>query len=113
MPTPPQRRNAAYLNRRISRTGQLDRDLDGQALMPEPDLRFDLGGSVERRVRPGDLGAAYLDGLLHSMRRLIEGATTLPSGFEDLCVLTVELSGAHASSCEWHFIPHASARTIC
>jgi hypothetical protein len=27
-------------------------------------LAIDLGGSLERRFRPGDLGAAYLDGLL-------------------------------------------------
>jgi hypothetical protein len=29
------------------------------------------------------------------------------------CRLTVELSGARAGNCEWHFIPHASARTKC
>jgi len=40
MPLTTQRRNTAYLNRGISRFGRLDRDLDGQALMPRPDLRL-------------------------------------------------------------------------
>jgi len=40
MPPGTQRRNTAYLYRRISRFGQLDRDLDDQALRAGPDLRL-------------------------------------------------------------------------
>jgi hypothetical protein len=40
MPPQTQRRNTAYLNRRISRFGQLDRGLDEQALRAGPDLRL-------------------------------------------------------------------------
>jgi hypothetical protein len=43
MPTPPQRRNSAYLNRQISRAGHLDRDPDAQALALGPDLRLISG----------------------------------------------------------------------
>ena len=64
MPPRTQRRNTAYLNRRITRIGQLDRDLNGQALMPRTGLAVDFGGSVDWRFRPGDFGAVYLDELL-------------------------------------------------
>jgi hypothetical protein len=40
MPPLTQRRNVAYLNRHTSRFGQLDRDLDDQALRAGPDLRL-------------------------------------------------------------------------
>ena len=43
MPVATQRRNAAYLNRLIQRFGGLDRALEGQALMPGPDLRLISG----------------------------------------------------------------------
>ena len=43
MPPTTQRRNTAYLNRWIQRIGQLDRELDEQALMPRPDLRLISG----------------------------------------------------------------------
>ena len=36
-------------------------------------LAIDLDGSLEQRVRPGELCAAYLDELRTSLRRLIEG----------------------------------------
>ena len=40
MPPPPRRRNADYLNRPNLRIGELDRDLNGQVLILEPDLRL-------------------------------------------------------------------------
>jgi hypothetical protein len=51
MPPTTQRRNTAYLNRRVSRFGRQDRDLDDQTPII-PGLAIDLGGSVERLFRP-------------------------------------------------------------
>jgi len=65
MPTRTQRRNTAYLNRRISRFGQLYRSLEDQATGAFTGLAIDLGGSVEPPLRPDDLGSAYLDQLLN------------------------------------------------
>jgi hypothetical protein len=73
MPTRTQRRNTAYLNRRISRIGQLDRDREGQPL-----------------------GVPYLDELLPRIAPLDRRAKTKLLFIPDLCVLTVELSGARA-----------------
>jgi len=72
MPPLPQRRNAAYLNRRISRFGRVDRGMKNQELMSYPGLAIDLAGSLDQRFRPGALGAAYLDGPLSRLRRLNE-----------------------------------------
>ena len=60
-------------------------------------LAIDLGGSLEQRVRPGELCAAYLDELRTRMRRLIEERRHTALRLRDLCVLTVELSGAAAA----------------
>ena len=76
MPPLPQRRNAAYLNRRISRFGWLDRELKGLGTDAWTGLALDLGGSLEQHDRPDDLGVAYLDGLQLGLRRLNEGITT-------------------------------------
>ena len=100
MPPLTQRRNAAYLNRPIPRFGALDRDPEAQALRTWTGLAVYLGGSVERRLRPTDLGAAYLDRLLHLIApRRRSGSlwrNVVPICPNDLCVLTVELSGARA-----------------
>jgi hypothetical protein len=40
---------------------------------------------------------------------IVTGSRGITAG----CRLTVELSGARAANCEWHFIPHASAPTNC
>ena len=72
MPPPTQRRNTAYLNRTIQRFGALDRDSE---------LRFALptwtNCPLDRAAGPkgGDQAILRLD---------------------DLCVLTIELSGARA-----------------
>ena len=60
MPSPAQRRNTAYLNRLISRFGQLDRVLDDQGPRALTGLAIDLGGSLKRRLRPDRGGLAYL-----------------------------------------------------
>jgi hypothetical protein len=57
----PQRRNAAYLNRGISRFGQLGRDLDNQALQRSTGLAIDLDGSLKQPFRPDEPGGAYLE----------------------------------------------------
>jgi hypothetical protein len=62
MPPPAQRRNTAYLNRQNSRFGWLACDMDGQAPTRWTGLAICLGGSVEQRFLPGDVGAGYLDG---------------------------------------------------
>jgi hypothetical protein len=55
MPPTTQRRNTAYLNRRISRTGQLYRVLEGQAPGPRPDLRLISGARSSRASDPTTL----------------------------------------------------------
>ncbi len=60
-------------------------------------LAIDLRGSVERPVRPDDFGAAYLDEPLAWIAPLDRRKETpLLFPVADLCVLTVELSGARA-----------------
>jgi hypothetical protein len=83
--------------------------------MPWTGLAIDLDGSVDRLFRLDELGAAYLDGLLPSVRRENEGRAQSNHSvlLKRLCVLTVELSGARAGAWAWYFILHASARTIC
>ena len=66
MPPTTQWRNTAYLNRKISRIGQLDRDSYGQAH-----------------------GVAYLDELLSMIAPLDRRAKTKPLFILDLCVLTL------------------------
>ena len=65
MPPRTQRRNTAYLNRQIPRSGQLDRDLEDQATDSLTGLAIDLGGSIKLRLRLDDPSAAYLDQPLH------------------------------------------------
>jgi hypothetical protein len=60
MPPRGQRRNIAYLNRRIPRFSWLDHDLKDQALMTPTGLAIYLGGSLQQSLRPAELGAAYL-----------------------------------------------------
>ncbi len=72
MPPSPQRRNTAYLNCKVSRIGPLDRRLDARTPGPLAGLAIDLDGSLKRRFRPEDLGAAYLDEPLTWLRRLNE-----------------------------------------
>ena len=76
-------------------------------------LAIDLDGSHKQRFRPDGLCAAYLGELLARLRRLIEGQRHFALRLRDLCVLTVELSGAHADVWTWHFIYHASAPARC
>ena len=65
--------------------------------MPYPGLAIDLGGSLDRRFRLDDLGAAYLDELLRlDAPRDRREENLRPLRLTDLCVLTVELSGAGA-----------------
>jgi hypothetical protein len=59
-------------------------------------LAFDLGGSIDLPVRPDELGAAYLDEPHTSIAPLDRRAMTVQFFVLDLCVLTVELSGARA-----------------
>ena len=94
-----QRCNAAYLNRQISRFGELDPRPSRPGTASRTGLAFDLDGSLERRFRPDEFGAAYLDELLPRLRRGIEAkiaGEVCPTRSYDLCVLMVELSGAHA-----------------
>jgi hypothetical protein len=70
MPPTTQRRNTAYLYRQNPRFGQLDREVDGQALSLRPGLAIDLGGSVEWRCRLVGGGVAHLDELLGSLAPL-------------------------------------------
>ena len=60
-------------------------------------LAIDLGGSFNRGVRPTNGWAAYLDELLASIAAR-DRRRQKPHLFrlDDLCVLTVELSGARA-----------------
>jgi hypothetical protein len=60
MPPATQRRNTAYLNRPISRTGQLDRELEDQAPRPQTGLAIDLGDSIDPHFRPDDPGRCLL-----------------------------------------------------
>ena len=85
MPPLPQRRNAAYLNRRISRFGWLDRELKGLGTDAWTGLALDLGGSLEQHDRPDDLGVAYLDGLLASLAPLDRRAQTNCSSLLGIC----------------------------
>ena len=96
MPPTPQRRNTAYLNRADWRFGGEDRALDAQLPRHWPGLVLYLGGSVKRRIRPDELS-----GLCLWLRRPLGAATTKGEDhtavrLDDLCVLTAELSGAHA-----------------
>jgi hypothetical protein len=75
MPPTTQRRNTAYLNRQISRFGQLDRDLHGPSGVTLTGLAFDLGGSLKQRFRPDEIGTAYLDQLLTMIAPLDRRAT--------------------------------------
>jgi len=60
MPTLTQRRNAAFLNRGISRFGTVDREPDDQEPLPRPDLHWSR--ELGRVGFPTcDVGAAYLD----------------------------------------------------
>ena len=61
-------------------------------------LAIDLDGSLERRCRTADLGAAYLGELLTMDAPLDRRARTDPLFVLDLCVLTIELSGARADA---------------
>jgi len=73
MPPRTQRRNTACLNRQISRFGQLDRDLDDQALRAGPDLRLI---SMARSNHAADRITSTLPtwtSCFTWMRRLIEG----------------------------------------
>jgi hypothetical protein len=81
MPLRTQRRNTAYLNRQNSRFSQLDRGLDDQATDALTGLAIDLGGLVDQRFRPGDFGAAYLNELLHTLRRDSGGVELRRSSF--------------------------------
>jgi hypothetical protein len=96
MPPTTQRRNTAYLNRRISRFGRQDRNLDDQTPISFPDLRLisrarstNAFDPTRRPVRAcgcdEDWAARDRREKYHALLRLV-----------DLCVLTVELSGAHA-----------------
>jgi hypothetical protein len=97
MPPTTQRRNTAYLNRADWRFGGEDRALHAQAPRHWTGLAIDLGGSVELRFRPDELS-----GLCLWLRRPLGAATTKGEDrtalrLDDLCVLTVELSGAAAA----------------
>jgi hypothetical protein len=115
MPPTSQRRNTAYINRPNWRFGWENFDLDGPAPRAFPDLRFISG--LGRKLLPTRWSPVRSTwNAANSTRRGNEGQAScedLYSLRKELCVLTVELSGAHADSCEWHFIPHASARTMC
>ena len=96
MPLTTQRRNTAYLNRQISRLGQLDREIEGQALSPGRDLRLISGA---RSSSAPDSPAVVLPTWTNRapcLRRLDRRDRGSRSLSLDLCVLTVELSGAHA-----------------
>jgi hypothetical protein len=95
MPPATQRRNSAYLNRLISRFGR-DKPPPGRLGTANcPGLAIDLGCLVDGRFRPDEVGSAYLDVPRIRLRRVNEGKPR-PLRLVDLCVLTVELSGAHA-----------------
>ena len=78
MPPQTQRRNTAYLNRPLQRFGALDRGLDGKALRAEPIC----------------LSRCWTSRFVDCAARS-EGETK-PFFILDLCVLTIELSGARA-----------------
>ena len=61
MPPQHQRRNRAYLNRQIHRDLALGRAIRDCLAATQTGLAIDLGGSLERRFRTDDVGAAYLD----------------------------------------------------
>jgi hypothetical protein len=99
MPPLTQRRNAAYLNRSISRFGWLDRELEGWALLPGPDLRLISGARSSSASDPTALALptwtnCFLDCAAEPKEKFLENIS--PSFSNDLCVLTVELSGARA-----------------
>ena len=77
MPPPTQRRNTAYLNRRILRFGQQDRELDDQALMPSPDLRLISGARSNRVSDPPILALPNWICRPTSLRRVDEGNSFL------------------------------------
>jgi hypothetical protein len=58
MPPLRQRRNSAYLNRQISRFGQLDRKLANQTLEPGPDWRLISGARSNRTYERKTLALA-------------------------------------------------------
>ena len=96
MPLRRQRRNTAYLKPAISRLGPLDCDQDGQALHPGPDLRLI---SMARSSSASDqmtFGASQLGTLLNLDAPRDRRAKTKRLFILALCVLAVELSGAHA-----------------
>ena len=61
MPPLTQRRNTAYLNRMNHRSAGAGRGVHVQAPPTWTGLAIDLGGSLQQRFRPDDLGVAYLD----------------------------------------------------
>ena len=61
MPPQHQRRNRAYLNREIHRDQPPSRDIRDCLAATQTGLAIDLDGSLERRFRTDDAGAAYLD----------------------------------------------------
>jgi hypothetical protein len=87
MPPLPQRRNGAYLNRRILAIWRARPRPGRPGTETKTGLAIDLGGSGELRFRPTDGGAAYLDEPLPRLRRVIGGAK--PLFIPDLCVLTL------------------------
>jgi hypothetical protein len=73
MPPTTQRRNTDYLNRLISRFGQLDRDWDEQALMPGSDLRLISGARSSGGSDQLTLALPTWTSRFARMRRLIDG----------------------------------------
>ena len=96
MPTPPQRRNVAYLNRGNSRFGPLGRAFEDLELPPGPDLRLisgarSSGASDARAMALPTWTDRILDCAARSKGEL---RRRLPDSANDLRLLTVELSGA-------------------
>ena len=73
MPPLPQRRNCAYLNRPNYQDCSRWPRLLVRGTATWTGLAINLEGSLDRRFRPDDLCAAYLDGPLLWVRRAIEG----------------------------------------
>jgi hypothetical protein len=97
MPLTTQRRNTAYLNGGNSRSGREDRALGGQALQPWTELAIDLGGSVEPCFRPDALSGLCLRLHERSSAAATKRKDRTAPRLNDLCGLTVELSGAAAA----------------
>src|SRR5687768_16666277 len=99
MPPLTQRRNAAYLNRSISRFGWPDQKLEDGALLPGLDLRLISGARSSSAFDPTTLALptwtdCFLDCAAEPKGKSLENISPIFSN--DLCVLTVELSDAHA-----------------